>query len=154
MSPRRQRLHAAQAIIALALIGAVAILSPAPQAAPTSPESQIIRGVFVIDGDTIEARGQRYRIVNIDTPETGERAQCGAERRLGARATAHARALIQAAARVETEPVGRTDAYGRTIAYVRVDGRDLGEALIAEGLARPWRGRRQPWCDAQNRLIP
>lgn len=154
MSPRRVRLHAVQAAIATALIGAVAILSPAPRLAPTSAGAEIVRGVFVIDGDTIEARGQRYRIVNIDTPEAGDRARCAAERRLAARATDRARALIQAAAQVETEPVGRTDAYGRTIAYVRVDGRDLGEALISERLARPWRGRRQPWCDAENRLIP
>jgi micrococcal nuclease len=37
---------------------------------------------------------------------------------------------------------------------VLIDGRDLGETLIAEGVARPWRGRREPWCDAGGNLIP
>ncbi len=38
------------------------------------------------------------------------------------------------------------DRYGRTLATVSVDGQDVGEILIAEGLARPWTGHRQPWC--------
>jgi endonuclease YncB( thermonuclease family) len=43
-------------------------------------------------------------------------------------------------------PVGRRDRYDRVVAYIVVDGRDLGEVLMAEGLARAWRGRREPWC--------
>jgi micrococcal nuclease len=38
------------------------------------------------------------------------------------------------------------DRYGRTLARVAVGGADLGEALIAAGLARRWDGRRRPWC--------
>jgi micrococcal nuclease len=95
-----------------------------------------------------------YRLVNIDTPETGSRARCAAERELGDRATRAARTLITNARAFETRPTGRIDRYGRTIAYVRVDGRDLGETLIADGLARPWRGRREPWCNADGSLIP
>lgn len=37
--------------------------------------------------------------------------------------------------------------YGRLLATIRVDGRDVGEVLVAEGLARPWGGRRASWCD-------
>jgi micrococcal nuclease len=112
--------------------------------------------IRVIDGDTIEDMRAdiTYRIVNIDTPETGPRAQCTAERELGNQATRQARALISAAADLELRPTGRVDRYGRTIAFVVLDGRDLGETLIAEGLARPWRGRREPWCDAGGNLIP
>jgi endonuclease YncB( thermonuclease family) len=110
----------------------------------------------VIDGDTLEdmAADVTYRIVNIDTPETGPRARCPAERALGDRATQQARGLIAAAGNVELRPTGRIDRYGRTIAFVLIDGRDLGETLIANGLARPWRGRREPWCDASGNLIP
>ena len=36
--------------------------------------------------------------------------------------------------------------YRRTLALVRVNGIDVGEQLIAEGAARRWMGRRQPWC--------
>jgi endonuclease YncB( thermonuclease family) len=132
MSPQRTRVHAAQAALAIVLIGAVALLSPEPSLAPSPAAAETLRRVHVIDADTIEAQGQRIRIVNIDTPEVGAGARCAAERRLGVRATQRTHALIQAAARVETHPTGRTDAYGRTIAYVSIDGRDLGETLIAE----------------------
>jgi endonuclease YncB( thermonuclease family) len=110
----------------------------------------------VVDGDTLEDMRAdiTYRIVNIDTPETGSRARCNAERALGDRATALARSLISRARDLELRPTGRIDRYGRTIAFVLIDGRDLGETLIAEGVARPWRGRREPWCDAAGNLIP
>jgi len=110
----------------------------------------------VIDGDTLEDMSEdvTYRVVNIDTPETGPRARCDAERALGNRATETVRALVNRAQHLELRATGRTDRYGRTIAFVLIDGRDLGETLIAEGLARPWRGRREPWCDAGGNLLP
>lgn len=121
-----------------------------------SVEAPAPRRVRVIDGDTLEdmAVDITYRIVNIDTPETGSRARCPAERALGDRATQTARTLVSHADDLEMRPTGRIDRYGRTIAYVLIDGRDLGETLIAEGLARPWRGRREPWCDQTGNLIP
>ncbi|MDZ4691595.1 thermonuclease family protein [Terricaulis sp.] len=110
----------------------------------------------VIDGDTFEDldTGDRYRLENIDTPETGGRARCTAERQLGDRATRQARALITSANSLDVRRTGRIDRYDRIIAFIEVDGRDLGELLIAEGLARPWRGRREPWCDANGALLP
>ena len=112
--------------------------------------------IRVIDGDTMEDMREdiTYRVVNIDTPETGSRARCTAERSLGNRATEAARTLVSQAQRLEFRATGRIDRYGRTIAFVLIDGRDMGETLIAEGLARPWRGRREPWCDASGNLIP
>lgn len=49
--------------------------------------------IRVIDGDTLEDTRDdiTYRLVNIDTPETGSRARCSAERTLGDRATGAAR---------------------------------------------------------------
>lgn len=32
-----------------------------------------------------------------------------------------------------------TDSYGRTLARITVGGMDVGEWLVAKGLARPWR---------------
>jgi len=149
---------------ALAIVAAVALLAlretPASaerqaevHSAAVAPHAQQIR---IIDGDTLQdmAADITYRLVNIDTPETGPRARCAAERELGNRATAEASALVARAADVELRPTGRIDRYGRTIAFVLIDGRDLGETLIAQGLARPWRGRREPWCDASGNLIP
>jgi endonuclease YncB( thermonuclease family) len=42
--------------------------------------------VQVVDGDTISVRGQQYRLVGFDTPETVS-ARCQRERDLGTRAT-------------------------------------------------------------------
>jgi endonuclease YncB( thermonuclease family) len=54
---------------------------------------------------------------------------------------------------VELQRTG-TDKYGRTLAYVSVDGKDVGDILMQRGLARPWRGHREPWCDADGSLLP
>jgi len=126
------------------------------QLPPDPPSGRVGARMRVIDGDTLEDMREdiTYRLVNIDTPETGPRARCAAERALGNRATEAARSLVERARRLELRPTGRQDRYGRTIAFVLVDGRDMGETLIAEGLARPWRGRREPWCDANGDLLP
>ena len=101
-----------------------------------------------VDGDTVRAGGETYRVANIDAPETGWRAQCPYEAALGEAAEARVDALMAQARRVVADPVGRRDRYGRVVARVRVDGADLGQTLIDEGLARPWRGRRESWCGA------
>jgi endonuclease YncB( thermonuclease family) len=100
-----------------------------------------------IDGDTIEISGETIRLLNIDTPEI-RHAQCDAERRLGLVAKQRMQALLDAGAlTIRRGDAGRmTDKYGRTLAVVAVDGEDIGTILIAEGLARPWTGRRRPWC--------
>ncbi len=152
MGSKRLRIRTAQGVIAFTLIAAVAIFSPEQGLTPAPAAADELRTAYAIDGDTIESRGRRYRVANIDTPEMGDGANCAAERRLAQRATQRARALLDAANRIEVHPVGRNDRYGRIVAFVRVDGRDFGDVLVAEGLARPWRGRREPWCDTQNRL--
>ena len=37
-------------------------------------------------------------------------------------------------------------ATGRVVARIEIDGVDLGERLIARGLAQPWRGRKADFC--------
>jgi len=161
---------AASALMLAAAVSVIFISDPAPQAsaqttqfasadAPRTPRHRAANAaerMRVIDGDTLEDTRDEitYRVVNIDTPETGSRARCAAERELGNRATATVRTLIAETRRVDLRPTGRIDRYGRTIAYVVLDGRDMGEMLIAAGLARPWRGRREPWCDTNGNLIP
>jgi|GEM_PF-1332567 len=101
----------------------------------------------VIDGDTIEdASGVRYRLANIDAPETGDNARCDSERERGEIAKHVATRLVRAAQRVEVRQTFRIDRYGRRVAFVFVDGVDLGQFLMRRGLARPWRGQRRTWC--------
>jgi endonuclease YncB( thermonuclease family) len=156
MSRRSWRIGAAALLLMVAAVLLV-LVDPTP-AKPTPPVAGDAEPIHwrVIDGDTFEdlVTGDRYRLENIDTPETGSRARCRAERELGDRATARARAVIAGARRLDVRRTGRIDRYDRIIAFVHINGRDLGELMIGEGLARPWRGRREPWCDASGNLIP
>ncbi len=101
--------------------------------------------IIPVDGDTVTRAGVRYRLLGYDTPEL--RGRCPAETALAQAATERLRALIAAARTVELRGNGVRDRYGRTLAALMLDGRDAGEALIREGLAREYRGgQRQPWC--------
>ncbi|MBY0568194.1 MAG: thermonuclease family protein [Hyphomonadaceae bacterium] len=100
-----------------------------------------------IDGDTLrDAFGERYRVENIDAPERGSRSECREERLLAEAASAYVAAWIAQADRVDAHPTGRRDRYGRVVARIEIDGVDLGETLIARGLAQPWRGRKADFC--------
>ncbi len=115
----------------------------APAMAPAAPGL----ACEAIDGDTIVCGRERVRILNVDTPERGSGARCAIEAELAERARVFTAAAI-AGGRVEIRPDPKRprDRYGRTLAWVLVDGADVGDGLVAAGLARPWDGRRRPWC--------
>lgn len=101
----------------------------------------------VVDGDTFWFRGDKYRIADIDTPEThGPR--CSAEGELGARATHRLQALMNAGPFSLERGDRDVDRYGRSLRVVTRGGESIGAMLIAEGLARSWDGGRHPWCPA------
>lgn len=105
--------------------------------------------ITVVDGDTIDVDGERIRIANIDAPEIHQ-PQCDAERRLGLVAKRRLQELLATGVLEITRgdpATGRLkDRNARTLGVVSVNGQDVGEELVAEGLARPWRGKREPWC--------
>ena len=100
----------------------------------------------VVDGDTLRDGDERYRVENIDAPERGAGAECVDERALAEAARAYLLEWISGASRVEALPSGRRDRYGRIVAHIEIDGVDLGERLMARGLARRWRGRKADFC--------
>ncbi|MEI8393828.1 MAG: thermonuclease family protein [Rhodospirillaceae bacterium] len=114
--------------------------------------------IRVIDGDTIVVRAHpwlglfvetRVRLEGIDAPEL--RGHCDSEKALAEQArTRLAELLATGPARLGEI---RNDKYGGRV-RARVfnqAGTDLGAALIAAGLARPYHGeRRRPWCPANN----
>lgn len=100
--------------------------------------------VRIIDGDTFHYGGEKIRIADIDTPEL--RGRCAHETRLAARATRRMDQLLHQGP-FELRSIGRDeDRYGRKLRVVTRGGRSLGDQLVAEGLARTWTGRREPWC--------
>lgn len=93
----------------------------------------------VVDGDTIW-------IADIDTPEISE-PKCRSELALGNKATARLVELINAGPFELLAWPGRDeDRYGRKLRVLVRNGQSLGDMLVAEGLARTWNGRREPWC--------
>ncbi|NJM35764.1 MAG: thermonuclease family protein [Rhodomicrobium sp.] len=85
--------------------------------------------------------------LGFDTPET-RFAKCDAELELGLAAKDRLEELLSTG-EVKVIESGKLDKYGRSLAHVTVSGRDVGDILIGEGLARPYRGeRRKSWCGA------
>jgi endonuclease YncB( thermonuclease family) len=144
------------------LICVLLAFSPVGQVATARADAVKAIDISVIDGDTIDARGKRIRLVGFDAPELGEHAHCGLERVLAARATSRLRQMIQLSSDIDLQIVdcscrpgtAGTMAcnYGRACGYLTVDGQDVGDVLIAENLAHPLAcGKyscppRQPWC--------
>lgn len=136
----------------LALVPAMAAALAQPNALPGPVAAEVER---LVDGDTLEVRaliwlGQsvdvRVRIEGIDAPEL--EARCADERR---RALAARDYLIRrlGGASVRLFAVVHDKYGGRVRAAVSDRSGDIGSALIAKGLARPYHGeRRQPWCGA------
>lgn len=97
----------------------------------------------VVDGDTLHAGGLKIRLMGFDTPEL--RARCEAEAILAKRATERLQELA-GESDVRFCPSGK-DRYGRTLATMPVNGKNVADILIGEGLAREYHGgRRAGWC--------
>lgn len=93
----------------------------------TSTETAV---AWVLDGDTlITSDNQTVRLIGIDTPEIGT---CGAEE-----ATETLRNLTedQIITLVNPASVDDFDKYGRILRYVDVDGDDVANTLLENGLA-------------------
>jgi micrococcal nuclease len=100
------------------------------------------------DGDTCRLEREvlpgrdRVRLANADTPEI--EGKCAAEKQRAIEARDYTRAMV--VGREVSLLAVRPDKYRKRLdAYVSIDGRDLGSALIAAGLARPY-GQRTGWC--------
>lgn len=93
--------------------------------------------VEVVDGDTIRlmvgGEKVRVRLLGVDAPEKGD---CGAKE-----ATARLQQLVTDSDHItiRTDPVaGSTDRYNRILGYVELDGKDVADTLISEGLVGVW----------------
>lgn len=106
----------------------------------------MVRRTCVVDGDTFWLEGVKIRIADIDTPEISE-PRCDAEYALGIRARDRLRDLLNEGP-FELQLIGSRDEdqYGRKLRVVLRGGSSLGDRLVAEGPARTWTGRREPWC--------
>lgn len=111
---------------------------------------------YVLDGDTFAAGVKidddvkitvRVRIINIDTPELN--GACIAEIDKANVAKEFVCDLLPSGTVVDLQNIKDDKYLGRIDANVILsDGRDVGEILINEKLARPYKGgKRRGWCD-------
>lgn len=129
---------------------------PSGAAEPALRGPVTVEQARVIDGDTLEVVAliwldqritTRVRLEGIDTPE--RRSQCAAEREAAASATKLASDWLQQQRQVVLRDLIHDKYARRVVGRVQsVDGSsDLGEVLLAHGLARRYDGgRKQPWC--------
>jgi micrococcal nuclease len=103
------------------------------------------RVTCVVDGDTFWYRGQKIRIADINAPEVSHPG-CSHEAALGDRATSRLLALLNQGAFTLVASNRDRDRYGRLLRTVTRDGASVGEELVREGLAEPWKGYRGNWC--------
>lgn len=107
--------------------------------------------ISVYDGDTFKVNLSRFhpimgeimsiRIAGIDTPEI--RGSKEHIKKLAQKAKARTEAILQGADLIELKNI-RRGKYFRIIADVYADGKNLGDLLISEGLAKPYDGGKRP----------
>ena len=135
------------------LIVAAALFAALPFSAQAQPFMEMCRPnqpntadkTCIVDGDTIWLHGENLRLEGYDTPEPMTDICGGAEEvALAHRASARLQELLNA----NTWTVERNgrDRYARTLATIRIGGRDVGEWLVEERLARWWPDGEEWWC--------
>jgi endonuclease YncB( thermonuclease family) len=115
-----------------------AIYYPGTGISSNKDNASITGRASVIDGDTIEIRGQRIRLHGIDAPESNQICEAdGRQYRCGRRAATALYEFIDGRT-VECEKVS-TDGYGRVAATCTVRGDDMGAHMVREGWAIAYR---------------
>jgi len=99
-----------------------------------------------IDGwPDIIGESMSIRVNGIDAAEM--RGKCQKEKDMARAAKKATVAMLREAKQIELRNMKRGK-YFRIIADVYVDGKNLGEALVKQGLAREYHGgKRKGWCD-------
>lgn len=134
-------------VLALATFSTLSIANPY--------DYKIIR---VSDGDTVVFEASflpaplkpqlSLRVLGVDTPEKGGRAQCPSENALAQKASAFTKDSIAKAKKVQIEIKEHDKFGGRVLGDVIIDGQRLSKMLIDNGLARAYFGeKKQSWCN-------
>jgi micrococcal nuclease len=116
----------------------------------------------IIDGDTVEfdapflpdplKKKLSIRVLGVDTPEKGHRAECPKEAAAAARASQFTKDTLDNAyknnKKVLIELKSHDKYGGRVLGDVIIDGQRLSKMLIDNGHARPYHGEKKTsWCN-------
>jgi endonuclease YncB( thermonuclease family) len=142
------------AMLVTAALAHAAIAKPVTVVSVHVGDTLTIKGQWaVMDGRKVAFRvpgGVNIRLLGIDTPELGARAQCPAENALADRARDNLRGLVAANGGVVEITAARHDKYGgRLLASPRVKAGSLADAQIAGGFAAAYSGEgpKRDWCN-------
>ena len=105
---------------------------------------------IVVDGDTLEIAGTKYRLHGIDTPEAGQKCSKsgGGTWRCGDAAT-NALIRLTRGKDVICDNRGKDD-FNRTIAVCKTDGVDVNDTMVRQGFAWAFRKFSNDYVDAEN----
>lgn len=145
------------AIAAIALLAVVGTLTLAATVSAAIANEQLRmckRGerntpskTCVVDGDTLWLHGVDYRMKGYDTPEP-ETDICGGSAEVALAHKSSVRFLALLNGNTWTIDSFGPDRTGRRVlATIRISGRDIGDILIAERLARHWPNGDEWWCN-------
>jgi len=118
-----------------------------------------IQKIYWSDGDSGRLDGVKFRLANVDAPETGSLkqrggAKCELEREKGYDAKAYLVDLTQSGQVTVVRDYGY-DRYKRLVVDLSVDGQDVGKRSMAEGVLKAWPHRngralssKPDWCQS------
>ncbi len=129
------------------ILGAFGAVSGSGSNPPGSGTIAPARQVRVIDGDTVDIDGVRYRLFGIDAPES--RQTCRAWGRTWGCGVAATEALRSHAAGLSCTGSG-TDGFGRTIGQCSSGGVDVNAWLVSNGWALAYRQFADDYVDEED----
>ena len=124
-----------------------AVAQPRPLLAKCVPgQARAVDEYCLVDGDTIWIDGEKLRMEGYDTPEPQTQI-CGGDAEVGLAHRASDRVIELLTTNDWTLEYREPDNTGtRTLVTIRIGGRDIGDILIAERLARSWPDGEEWWC--------
>jgi endonuclease YncB( thermonuclease family) len=99
----------------------------------------------VVDGDTFYYAGVKIGVAGIDAPQLHP-SRCPKEAQLGIDAAVRLRDFLNRGPLTVTGSDTQLDAAGRLLRNVKVDGFDVGAAMVAAGVARSTDSGVRSWC--------
>lgn len=148
-------------LLAFAALTALACVGPADANEPeavSAPSAQSFDSIYWSDGDSGKVGDLKFRLANIDAPETGSLkqrggAKCEAEREIGYEAKEFLVEFTRDKEIKITRDYGE-DRYDRLVIDLTADGVDVAKVAVAAGHLRPWphkKNRAQApkpdWCN-------
>lgn len=126
-------------------------------ALPAQADVYDVEILRIIDGDTVVVKAPflpaplkpelAVRVFGVDTPEKSWRGKCDYEKELGEMASAYTKSLIEMTTRHQVDLMKWDKFGGRVLGDIILDGKSLRSALIENGYAREYFGKKkESWC--------